>query len=66
MADLGNGTIVLRVANGSLFQRWDWNGYGWVNEATGLVLKANGSGNPLTGVVPPTTGTPQTSYTFHS
>jgi len=66
MADIGKGVIELRVANGSLFQRWDWNGVGWINEATGLMLKANGGGAFLTGVTPSSTGTPATSYTFHT
>ena len=57
MADTGSG-IELRVANRSTFQRWDWNGFGWVNEAAGLMLKANGGGAPLTGVKRSSSGTP--------
>ena len=66
MADIAGGVIELRVANGSTWQRRDWNGFGWVNEATGLMLKANGGGAFLTGVPRSSTRTPATSYTFHT
>jgi hypothetical protein len=66
VADIGGGVIELRVANGSTFQRWDWNGFGWINEATGRMLKANGGGAFLTGVTPSSTPTPAASYTFHT
>lgn len=51
------------MANRSTFQRWDWNGFGWINEPTGRMPKANG-GAFLTGVTPSSTPAPATSYTI--
>jgi hypothetical protein len=59
-ADPGNGRVVLRVCNGSNFQRWVATQVGssafftWTNRATHRILAAGARGAQLTTVAPPT------------
>jgi len=60
VADPGNGLVVLRVCNGSNFQRWVAAQVGssgfftWTNRATHRILAAGAKGVQLRTVVPPT------------
>jgi hypothetical protein len=69
VADPGNGRVVLRVCNGSNWQRWvatatSGGFFTWKNRATHRILHANAKGAQLTTVAPPATPTGNDEWKF--
>lgn len=59
--------IVLRACQGDDgFQVWSFNGTGWTNAKTGLVLTENGKGKALTDAAPVSGGSDTQTWTFGS
>jgi hypothetical protein len=69
VADPGTGRVVLRVCNGSNWQRWvakatSGGFFTWTNRATHRILQANARGAQLTTVAPPSTPTGNEEWKF--